>query len=422
MLSLSAAQTDVPETWQLTFEDIGEGEIKDMIRLPDGDLVIAGFINTAPGYPSENWLARIDANGNLVWSELFGSDVRDEALKVTLGPDDRLYVQTWEYRIPSQRRSIRLLHVFSLTGEKLWSTGFAESPKESTYIHKLRFLKDGAVLVLGASDQFKPHRDKRPFLVKADADGAVIWRVDPPDIHNIKETYQIALDNKSKTSARRSSDGELYVDEIPISVDLIENQYFELRTYLASGIFLNPNPENDNPELCYRISLEGSVATDMPCNEKSSPVDPEDRFYGGSSHVSFRSNPRIIKTDENGKTIWKTLLTEIKQGSIYDTIEAADGNHYAVGVVDVGGKNPMHAYDGFIAKLDQAGRVLWLKSIGGSRRDGLRKILQASDGSLYVAGYTGSQRAVRWSPWLMKLTSDGELTGDALEDLEAFQE
>ena len=97
------------------------------------------------------------------------------------------------------------------------------------------------------------------------------------------------------------------------------------------------------------------------------------------------------------------------------------GGVVGVGFVVESGKIEMHNWDGLIIKLDAGGAELWRRTIGGSRRDEFTGVVAASDGSMFVAGYTGSQGQDDWAPWLMHLSSTGELMGEAKRDLELRQ-
>jgi len=71
--------------------------------------------------------------------------------------------------------------------------------------------------------------------------------------------------------------------------------------------------------------------------------------------------------------------------------------------------------DFWVLRLDKDGNVLWQKTYGGLGNDGAYSIRQTSDVGYIVAGYTYSFGAVTPDFWVLKIDSNGNITGCSAE-------
>ncbi len=112
--------------------------------------------------------------------------------------------------------------------------------------------------------------------------------------------------------------------------------------------------------------------------------------YGGGSSDGF-----VAKVDSAGALVWTTYLGG--SGIDYGRGIALDGsgNLLVTGYTnstDLATGYMGGSYDGFVAKIDgTTGSVLWIKYLGGAGTDCPRGIAVDGTGNLFVAGYTDSQ-------------------------------
>ena len=112
--------------------------------------------------------------------------------------------------------------------------------------------------------------------------------------------------------------------------------------------------------------------------------------YGGGSYDGF-----VAKVDSAGAVVWTTYLGG--SGSDYGRGIAMDGsgNLFVTGYTnspDLATGYMGGSYDGFVAKIDgTTGSVIWIKYLGGTGSDYTRGIAVDGSGNLFVAGYTDSQ-------------------------------
>ena len=411
------AQTEPPETWQLTFEDIGEGQINNISQLSNGDLIVAGHIYASAGAPSDAWLCRLDREGRVIWSKTLGSTKRDNIGALKIGADDSIYIAGMRDSIFNSvgLRSNGFVARFSPNGEKVWENIFSE-PNAWLNMDYLSLLEDGNIFAGGTVARHEETNDRRLFvsIVKPDGD---ILNTDIPrgfaesefidrdiqdDDGNViaTEKIRIAKIDTEEVSQTWQTDA----DKLVINT----KQYGIFGSNEMQGCFVQILTPPYAIEECTKTAAPRPVTFSTPRNDKS--------------FLPYTGSPAINKHAEDGAIIFSTPFIDIANGGFRSVIEANAGATLAAGYTLTEDKVTRDGWDGLLVKLDAAGGIVWTRHFGGQKRDEFSSILELEDGSIIVAGYTGSQGAVQWSPWLMRLTPEGELTGDALAELEDFQE
>jgi Secretion system C-terminal sorting domain len=122
---------------------------------------------------------------------------------------------------------------------------------------------------------------------------------------------------------------------------------------------------------------------------------------------------------------WQKNLTGSAYNTCYSTIQTSDGGYVATGASNsidsyfTGNKGDM---DGWVAKLDASGAVIWNKNLGGSSQDQFYCIAQCTDGGFIAAGYVKSNdgdvsgnHGNQYGPyfeddcWVVKLDPNGNI-------------
>jgi len=127
-----------------------------------------------------------------------------------------------------------------------------------------------------------------------------------------------------------------------------------------------------------------------------------------------------------------TAWTKLVGGTDYDNAKsvstASDGSIYIAGQTsgNIDGQINNGGYDAFITKFNSDGTKIWTKLLGGTSGDGASSVSTASDGSIYIAGYTlgsidGQINNGILDAFITKFNSDGtkiwtKLLGGAFDD------
>jgi hypothetical protein len=77
--------------WDKIYAVKGRG-LSKIIALPDGGFALAGITDRGRFGLYDGWVARLDANGDLVWQETYGGASEDTATSVAVTPDGTLAV------------------------------------------------------------------------------------------------------------------------------------------------------------------------------------------------------------------------------------------------------------------------------------------------------------------------------------------
>jgi len=116
----------------------------------------------------------------------------------------------------------------------------------------------------------------------------------------------------------------------------------------------------------------------------------------------------ILKLDGSGNVQWQKTYGGSNDDWAYSIQQTSDDGYIvAGGTVSFGAGNG----DFWVLKLDSNGNVLWQKTYGGTDRDSALAIQQTSDGGYIVAGYTNSFGAGKSDVWILKLDSNGNISG-----------
>jgi hypothetical protein len=118
-----------------------------------------------------------------------------------------------------------------------------------------------------------------------------------------------------------------------------------------------------------------------------------------SSNSSFRYYVSVLifllaiaRVSGNTTLTWSTFLGGAGSDEIFGTTLDAVGNVYVAGYSTVGWGSPVNAFsggvDGFVAKLDPSGNIVWTTFLGGAGTDEALGVTVDSIGNVYVTGFS----------------------------------
>ena len=143
--------------------------------------------------------------------------------------------------------------------------------------------------------------------------------------------------------------------------------------------------------LQWQRTLGGSSDNDYAI---SVAVAPDGSVYtcgGTKSAGAGNSDFFITKFSSSGTVQWYKTLGGSGTDTGYSVAVASDGSVYVYGYTTSAGAG---SYDAFLAKFSSSGTVQWQRTLGDSGYDGAQSVAVAPDGSVYVCGFTESLGAV----------------------------
>lgn len=139
------------------------------------------------------------------------------------------------------------------------------------------------------------------------------------------------------------------------------------------------------------------------------------------SFVTGSSDVYLIKTDEDGDTLWTKTYGGKDNDRGFGVLQTPDSGYVIAGRTESFGTG---AYDVYLIRTDPTGDTVWTRTYGGINNDYGYSLDQTSDSGFIVAGHTRSFGSGNWDIYLIKTDIDGnaiwEKTYGNLDIDEAF--
>lgn len=124
----------------------------------------------------------------------------------------------------------------------------------------------------------------------------------------------------------------------------------------------------------------------------------------------------VIKTDNNGDTLWTRKYGGDDEDIFYALVETEDGYIFAGQTWSFGNG----LIDVYVVRTDDNGDTIWTKTYGGAGADYAFRMFEAPDGNYVITGYSTSFNEGR-DVYMIKIDGDGNLLweenyGDVLDN------
>jgi len=116
-------------------------------------------------------------------------------------------------------------------------------------------------------------------------------------------------------------------------------------------------------------------------------------------------NFRLLKMDQNGDSLWSRTYSGLYDDYCESALQTSDGGYVLAGRTESFGAGD---YDCWIVKTDENGDSLWSRTFGGLDYDCCKSVIETSDSRYILAGWTSSFGAGSKDFWLIKVDSDGD--------------
>ncbi|MDJ1174874.1 SBBP repeat-containing protein [Roseofilum capinflatum] len=317
-------QVEPTQQWVQQLGGPGFDSARDIAVDDNNNAVIAGSYSNRDGF-----VAKYDEDGNQLWTQELNSPDTDELHGVTTDAQDNVYT------VGSTNGSVEghanlgkkdaIFVKYDADGNLVWSQQFGTS--EHDQLHKIISDDAGNLYSVGYTDGVMDGEPDKglanALLIKWDSEGNAIW------------TQQLRSDTGASTVgwdlARDEATGSIYI------------------TGYGPG------------------SLNGET--------------------NAGSHDAF-----IAKYDNEGNLVWNRQLGTAEHDEAYAIALDTDGNPYITGWTKgaLEGHSLNGEYDGFVAKYDPEGNLIWTEQYGTDGKDIHSGINIDENGQVAITGSVGS--------------------------------
>lgn len=113
----------------------------------------------------------------------------------------------------------------------------------------------------------------------------------------------------------------------------------------------------------------------------------------------------LVKADKYGALVWQKTIGGADWDFAHSMKQTSDGGFIIAGTTYSFGHGNA---DGYIVKTDASGNVQWSKTYGGKKDDEFKSVIQLTDGSYALAGYTKSYADSLGDAWIFKIDAAGD--------------
>ena len=334
--------------------------------LPDGGAVIAGSIYLQEYGERAVWVARLDADGQLLWEKAYRNDWNGYATQVAALGSGELLVSGVVEALTFPYAGMGFVAKLDASGNRIWNFILAGEPNsQSTSICPL---SDGGCLVAGWFLK-PPVGIYAGWIARLSASGALLWREMLPGLTSV---------GLAGGGGRFVLTGSLNRDPPAPWLALMDGDgHLEWQREFAGGT------------LCAAPTPDGGV---VAVNARQQPFDPSQTW-----------TVDVIALGGQGEPRWQRAFHDLNRG--YDRPKLAvlpDGKIVTAVATDM--FSPTYGdTDTWLLCLDPAGRVLWQNLLGQTGADDLSLLAATPDGGLVCAGHpSDSSTLLPRASWLLR--------------------
>lgn len=325
----------------------------------DGGFVIAGMTTSFGNGNGDVYLVKVDSSGDTVWTRTFGTSNSEMGLDVVQTPDGGFAVAGTANQGATINNDYYLIKTYA-DGTLEWQKTYGDEYNQA--FQALALTHDGGYVLVGfiASPE---HLSSDVYVIKTNSAGDTVWSAtyDGGSYNTDNGNDIIQLEDKGflivgDTDYGSNTERDLYV----IRIDSLGKMKWEAKVDDGKGT-------NWAEQLV--LNDDGSVAT-----------------IGWGSYSGGEYDLYMAKIDDTGGAVWQKYHGSKNSDGGEAICRSDDGGYVITGFV--GNVPPGTFTSCYIAKTDNAGNRIWSMTSGLGAGNCGSAVLQASDGSFIVAGYT----------------------------------
>ena len=398
------SSTSTANTWTKLLGSSSNEQTNGIAVSTDGFVYATGLTTGSfqgqvfTGGRSDIFLTKYSSDGAVIWSKIYGSlkndasnssgmyysDRNDRSDAISVSTDGSIYIGGFTTGVLDGQSNNGgdtdgFLTKFSSAGEKIWTRMIGGSGGD--YVTGIANGSDGSVYVTGNTSSNLDGLTRRgqfdSFVIKYDANGNKLWTRFIADANTYKvesfgNAISVGKDGNiaivgSVNFTKGQFNGENFIGSF---TDAFVTKYTPTGERLWSHLLGSSASGQQSTVVGYGVATAADGSIYITGNNTGSELDGQ-----------IGTGPFVTKYSADGVKAWTKLLGF---SSAYP-----QGTSVAIGTdggIFVGGSQ---ANDGFVTKLSANGSILWNWKFSSTGNDQVNALNVASDGTLFVGGYSG---------------------------------
>lgn len=390
--------------WATKIDTNGEDSAKAISITRDGKYIIVG--ETSSSSTKDTLLIKIDGSGNVEWTKTIGKNTGDEIVNSVITDEEGKILILGSTKSYSNSKDIYLLKL-----SEDCSIGCNENIL-SPSVASISFTPNFPSL---ASQPIIPAIGNTTFSqsnIKA-IESSLCYPPTPPLSKAIGGTGADISYAALKTSdgviiagSTQLSDtsGNAYILKLDSSFNIVWTKTFgtngvqeEIRDMIIDNdgniVVIGDYKPLNRDALIAKINPDGTTIwvkkIDRTTDAGRGIVQTDDGGYIALVRTTGASDDiMLVKIDTNGNLQWAKRIYGSASDQPSSIIRTSDGNYIITGITQSFRVNAGN--DGFIAKVDSSGNLLWFKSVGGPYDDEAPSLVESEDGNFIFLGSSRS--------------------------------
>lgn len=352
-----------PKTWIKNFgaSSTSQERAYSATLLADGSYIVAGHTG------ADATLIKLDSSGNVLWQKKY-SPGNSMEIKST---SDGGFVSVGNYLATSSSPFDIIVKKFDTNGNVLWQKTYGGSHTENA--QSIEQTSDGGYIIGGHTRSVNGGSGGGDaWVIKINATGDISWQ----------KSYGDSYSADYANSVIQLSDG----------------------SYIFTG--RNDSTNFGSNMWVVKLDTSGNIVWKKTYKSVSTKTSIGHRILqlsdGDFIVLGFSNGATLYRLNSAGDILWQRVFKEgDASGAISFVIDQDNGfilggNTYTSGLGE----------DVWIIKVNSQGNIVWQNKYGGSKNDGLTKIIKTSDAGILAVGSTESY-GTAVDMWLLKLDGNG---------------
>lgn len=361
----------------VTFEKTYGGVYRDFARMvertPDGGYIMAGYELNYSGNPQVTlYVIKTDELGDEVWKRTYDNRQQDYGRVVIHRVGEGYAILGTRWNTTTVGYEMYLLRI-DASGAEEWTRYFGDTGARSGFDFKVT--SDGGYIMV--AEKFTNETASDVVLVKADADGTVVWST----------LFSYANDERAHSVIETSDGGFAFLG--------YTQSFGGAHFYLVKTDALGT-------ELWHRIFFSLGNGEGYSLGETADGG----LILFGWNVTSGNGEMCLVKTDAAGNTQWNRTYGGAFSDSGRDVRQTPDGGFILAGITDSFGQ-ARGVYDIYLVKTDGGGGEEWSKVVAHPGTEYAEGVELTADGNYAVIGTTNSIGAGDYDILLIKTVAGG---------------